>query len=181
MTSSVHVSAIATLAIALSCLAWRLPIEPRGFQFVAFAFALFAAAAVAEWLIALIGSDPADTLRTLPIGLGSAWGTRALWALMAVTLLVAGHAFAARGLAPGPLRFFLICVALAALAITTLGVNYGISLYPRVEQAQRVFALSLGISMAASLMIPLMGWIVLLTAVLHSSRRVARWSRAEER
>ncbi|MEO5617399.1 MAG: hypothetical protein ABIS67_06480, partial [Candidatus Eisenbacteria bacterium] len=74
-----------------------------------------------------------------------------------------------------------LCVGLASLAITMLGVNYGISLYPRAEQAQRVLALSLGLSMAASLMVPLMGWIVLLTAVLHSSRRVARWSRAEER
>jgi hypothetical protein len=35
--------------------------------------------------------------------------------------------------------------------------------------------------MAASLMVPLMGWIVLITAVLHSLRRVHRWTGAEER
>jgi len=39
--------------------------------------------------------------------------------------------------------------------------------------------LTLSIAMAASLMIPLLGWILLLTAVIHSARRVPRWSRIE--
>jgi hypothetical protein len=172
---------LAALALALAFAAWRMPIEPRATQFIAFGLSLFAAAALAEWLIALIGADPADVLRALPIGVAGTWGARMRWALLATAILVVGHLLTSRGLEPGPFRFFLASVGLSALAILTLGVNYGVSLYPRAELAQRMLALTLALAIAASLMVPLMGWIVLLTAVLHSSRRVARWSRAEER
>lgn len=172
---------IAALAIAASFAAWRAPMDPRAAHLLAFALAMFAAATVAEWLIAAIGADPADVLRTLPLGLGAAWGARVAWAALAAIVLVVGHALAARAVEPAALRFFLVCVGFASLVIATLGVNYGVSLYPRAEQAQRVLALSLGLAIAASLMVPLMGWIVLLTALLHSLRRVARWSRAEVR
>jgi hypothetical protein len=174
-------AATAALAAVLSWAAWRAPIDPRAAHLLAFALGLVAAATVAEWLIATIGADPADVLRGLPIGVGAAWGARMGWALLAASTLVIGHALAARAVEPGPLRFFLVSLGASSVAIATLGINYGTSLYPRVEQAQRILALSLGVSMAASLMVPLMGWIVLLTAVLHSSRRVARWRRAEER
>jgi len=60
-----------------------------------------------------------------------------------------------------------------------LGVHYGITLYPRAEHAQRMLLLSLAIAMAASVMIPMLGWVLLLTAVLHSARRVPRWDRLE--
>jgi hypothetical protein len=43
-----------------------------------------------------------------------------------------------------------------------------------------MYALSLGLSVAASLMIPLMGWFVLITGVIHSARRLGRWSRLED-
>jgi hypothetical protein len=171
----------AALSLALSCAAWRLPVEPPLAHLAAFALALIAAATVAEWLISTIGADPADVLRALPIGLGAAWGARFAWVVVAASALVAGHALAARGVEPAALRFFLVCVGLAALAIGTLGVNYGVSLYPHAVQAQRMLALTLGLAVASSLMVPLMGWIVLLTAVLHSLRRVQRWARAEER
>jgi len=35
-------------------------------------------------------------------------------------------------------------------------------------------------AVAASVMIPLSGWIVLLSAILHSARRLPHWSRLEE-
>jgi len=54
-----------------------------------------------------------------------------------------------------------------------------VSLFPRAAEAERLFALSIAIALAASLMIPLLGWIVLLVALLHSSRRVSRWSLPE--
>jgi hypothetical protein len=171
----------AALAIAVSLAAWRAPMDPRAAHLLAFALAMFAAGTVAEWLIATIGADPADVLRALPVGPGAAWGARMAWAALASALLVVGHALAARAVEPAALRFFLVCVGVASFAIATLGVNYGVSLYPRPEQAQRLLALSLGLAIAASLMVPLMGWIVLITAVIHSSRRVARWSRAEVR
>jgi hypothetical protein len=172
---------LAAGSLLLSCAAWRLPIEPPLAHLAAFALAMLAATTVAEWLIATIGADPADVLRALPIGLGSAWGARVAWAVVAAVALVIGHALSARAIEPAALRFFLVCVGLAALAIGTLGVNYGVSLYPHTVQAQRMLSLSLGVAMAASLMVPLMGWIVLITAVLHSLRRVHRWAGAEER
>ena len=172
---------VAALAVILSILAWRVPFAPNAAHLLAFATALFASALVAEWLIAVIGGDPADVLRSLPIGLGAAWGARIAWAAAASALLLTGHALAAHSLPPNIRNFFLLWIALSSLAITVLGVNYAISLYPRAEQAQRLLAMTLGLAIAGSLMIPLMGWIVLLTAVLHSLRRVARWRGAEVR
>ena len=174
-------AATAVSALALSIVAWYLPIETRGRMLLAFAGALIASSTVAEWLITTIGADPPDVVRALPLGIGSAWGTRMRWGVLAAAVLVAGHLVFARGIPIEARLFFCLCIGLASLAITTLGVNHGISLYPRADQAQRVFALSLGLAMAASLMMPLMGWIVLLTGVIHSARRVARWSRAEVR
>lgn len=174
-------AATAIAAFLLSLVAWYLPIETRACMLLAFAGALIASSTVAEWLITTIGADPPDVVRALPLGIGSAWGTRMRWGLLAAGVLVTGHLTFARGIPIEARLFFGLCIGLASLAITTLGVNHGISLYPRTDQAQRVFALSLGLSMAASLMMPLMGWIVLLTGVIHSWRRVARWSRAEVR
>jgi hypothetical protein len=168
-------------AVALSILAWRLPFAENTAHLIAFATALFAAAIAAEWLIAVIGADPADVLRSLPIGLGTAWGARIAWAAAISATLVIGHTLAAHSLPPHIRNFFLLWIGIASLAITVLGVNYGTSLYPRSDQAQRLLTMSLGLAMAASLMIPLMGWIVLLTAVLHSLRRVSRWRGAEVR
>jgi hypothetical protein len=172
----------ALAAAALSLAAWRLPAPPALAHFAAFALSMVAAATFAEWLIAVIGTDPPDVLRALPVGLPSAWGARMAWAGLASLALVAGHALAARGVvAAEALRFFLVWIGLASLAVTTLGVHYGLSLYPRADQAQRILSLTLGLAIAASLMVPLMGWIVLLTAVLHSLRRVPRWRNAEVR
>lgn len=174
-------AATAAAALLLSILAWQLPLDRSACMLLAFAGALIAASTVAEWLITTIGADPPDVVRALPLGIGSAWGTRMRWGALATAVLVTGHLIFARGIPIEARLFFALCIGLASLAITTLGVNHGISLYPRTDQAQRVFALALGLSMAASLMMPLMGWIVLLTGVIHSGRRVVRWSRAEVR
>jgi len=173
--------ATAIAAIVFSLVAWHIPIETRGRMLLAFAGCLIASSTVAEWVITTIGADPADVVRALPLGVGAAWGTRMRWGFLATAVLVVGHLIVATGIGPGARLFFVLCIGLASLAITTLGVNYGISLYPRTAEAQRVFALSLGLAMAGSLMMPLMGWIVLVTALIHSARRVARWSRAEVR
>ena len=57
---------------------------------------------------------------------------------------------------------------------------------PGVNQAQSLRAEDelkgdkLDPAKAGSLMIPLMGWLVLASAVFHSTRRLTRWSRLEE-
>jgi hypothetical protein len=107
------------------------------------------------------------------------WGARVAWAALFAAALVLGHAVAARGLGRPALQLFLTWTGLAAFTVAVLGANYAVTLFPRVEQARRLLGLSLALAVAASIMIPLMGWIVLLTAVLHSLRRVPRWTRLE--
>lgn len=163
----------------LSVAVWWLPMEPHLRHFVAFALGLLASTTGAEWLISVVATDPFPVLRNLPIGVGTAWGARFVVVVLGTAMLVLAHAAAAHALAPGAHAVFLVWLAGASLAIGLLGVNYGITLYPRAEQAQRMLVLSLALAMVASVMIPLLGWVLLLTAVLHSARRVAGWNRLE--
>ncbi len=147
-------------------------------RFVAFGLALTAAAAAAEWLIALASSDPPAILRVLPLGAGDVWLGRVVLLATFVALLVAAQAIAARPLAGPALQMHLVWLGAAALAVGLLGIHYSLTLPATV--AARVLVLTLSIAIAASIMIPLVGWILLLTAVIHSARRVPRWSRIEE-
>jgi hypothetical protein len=147
-------------------------------RFVAFGLALVASAAFAEWLIALASSDPSPVLRGLPLGAGDVWLGRALLLIGFVTLVLAGQAVAARPLAVGPLQVHLVWLGAATLAVGLLGIHYSLTL--PATAAARVLVLTLSIAMAASIMIPLLGWVLLLTAVIHSARRVPRWPRIEE-
>ena len=174
-------AAVLPLALALASFgAWLLPGEPAMRHLVAFALVLLAAASLAEWLAGLSGSDPFATLRALPIGVMTAWGARWAWAVAGTLALVVGQALAARDLAPHARQVLLVWAGGAVLAIATLGVNYGVTLFPRADIARRMLGLSLGLAMAASVMIPLSGWVILLCGVLHSARRLPRWSRLEE-
>jgi hypothetical protein len=168
------------LTWALSLGAWRLPAELALRHFVAFGLALLASAALAQWLVGHSGSDPFAGLRVLPVGLADVWGARVAWGVLGTVMIVAGHAIMARELAPHAMKVFLTWSGLASLGIAILGVNYGVTLFPRADVAERMLGLSLGLAMAASIMLPLSGWIVLLTAILHSARRLTHWSRLEE-
>ena len=174
---------IALLFWALSVAVWRLPAVPSGRAFgvlPAFVLALGGSAVFGEWLVSLSGSDPFATIRTLPVGLRSLWGARFALAVLGTAALLLSHALAARDISPHALRLFLGWIGLATLAIAALALNYGVTLFPRADLAQRMLGLSLGLAVAGSLMIPLMGWLVLASAVVHSTRRLARWSRLEE-
>ena len=167
----------------LAGMAWRLPApsHARDLPYVgAFVLSLLGSATLGEWLVAVAGSDPFATMRSLPWGVATVWTARFVWGFLATVLLVVIHSVAARGIAPHALHLFIAWSALATLAITALAVNYGVTLFPRADVAQRLLGLSLGLAVAASLMIPLLGWVVLLSAVLHSARRLPRWSRLEE-
>ena len=174
---------IALAAGALSVAVWRLP-EPsatsRPLDYaLAFLMALLCAAAFGEWLVRLAGSDPFAVLRSLPLGLRQVWGGRAALALAGTLVLTTAQAGTAH-LSPVALRVFLVWIGAATLAIAMLAVNYGVTLFPRSDVAQRLFGLSLGLAVIASLMIPLLGWLVLLSAVIHSARRLPGWARLEE-
>jgi hypothetical protein len=159
---------------------WTVSIEPPYARSLAFGFALLAAMSLGDWLIALAGEDPFAVLRTLPVGVLTVWGARVSLALVAAAGLVAAQASAGHSLTPPAFHLFLTWTAAATAAIALLGVHYGLTLFPRAEVAQRIYTLALGISVAASLMIPLLGWIVLLAALIHSTWRLPRWSRLEE-
>ncbi|HEY3215183.1 MAG TPA: hypothetical protein VGK93_01685 [Candidatus Eisenbacteria bacterium] len=165
---------------ALSLLAWSLPGEPSLRHYAAFLLTLLGAAVLAEWLVALSGLDPFGVLRGLPVGIGTVWAARFVWALIGAALVLGGHAMAGRELSGQALRVFLAWSGGALLGIAALGVNYGVTLFPRADVAQRLLVLSLGLAVAASIMIPLSGWVVLLCAVAHSARRLPRWPRLEE-
>ena len=171
------------LALA-SALAWRLPLDPRLAGFLAFAAALLAAAATAEWIVELCGSDPFAVVRSLPVGVGSLWSARFASAVLAALLLAAAHAAVRSTLVPAvwtpALRLQVASTGIAALLVCVLALNYGLTLFPRTDHALRMLAITLGLSIAASLMIPLMGWIVLLAGLIHSTRRLPRWATLEE-
>jgi len=167
---------------ALSAAAWSIAavqpeVSPELVHFLAFGLALAAAGAFAEWLLALASGDPPPLLRTLPIGAGDLWLGRMLLLSGFVALLVVVQSLAARPLAPAAMQVHLVWLGVAVYAVGLLGIHYGLTLPP--STAVRVLILTLSIAMAASLMIPLLGWILLLTAVIHSARRVPRWSRIE--
>jgi hypothetical protein len=168
------------VAFALfSFASWTLTAESGLARLLAFTSALLAAGMFGEWLIALAGEDPPTLFRALPIGVGSLWWSRVAWCGLATLALVAAQIPAARTLSPKALELFLTWTAGASLAITVLAVHYGITLYPRADVAQRLFSLTLGIAIVASLMIPLLGWVTLLAALLHSARRLSRWDRLD--
>ena len=170
----------ALLLAAASFLVWQLTLPPMIVRIGAFALALAAAGVLGEWIIALSAEDPFAVLRGLPVGVKALWLSRFLWALLGALLLAGGHLALARGLTPEARELFAAWAGLAALAIGTLAVNYGITLFPRAAVAQRLFALALGIAIAASLMIPLLGWATLLAGLVHSTRRLTHWSRLDE-
>ena len=165
---------------ALSVIAWRMPVEIGAARFAAFALALLAAAALAEWLVELISSDPFPIVRSLPVGLGEVWLARAVWVLALALALVVTHALAGADRAAAANPVFLIWLLMATLCIGLLGVHYGLTLFPHGDIATRLLGLSLGLAIVVSIMLPMAGWLVLLTAVLHSARRLPRWWRIED-
>jgi hypothetical protein len=172
----------ALLAVALAAaagLTWLAPWPPALIRAVAFGLALLAAAAAAEWLIDTTALHPCAALRVLPVGVGGFWGARAVGALAAAALITASQLPAARLMDPLALRVHLVWTGAAALAILVFGANLAVTLYPRADHARRVLTLSLALAATASFILPLAGWVLLLTALLHSARRLADWTRGE--
>ena len=173
---------------AISLLGWFLPqaagagdttpgIDLR--NLATFFVTLLAASVLAEWLVLLTGSDPFGAIRALPLGVRDVWTARVAWAVGLTAIVLAGHVLAARGIALGPKVLFLSWVAGATLGLALLGVHVGLSLYPQTAAARRVLGIALGLMAIVSTVFFLMGWVVLVAAILHSARRLVRWERAE--
>ena len=176
---------IAGLALgAVSLLGWLLPGQEEAhaidFRNVAtFFVTLYAAATFAGWLVALTGTDPFATLRTLPVGVRTMWMARVAWAAGLTLVLVAGHAVLARGLSAGPLLLFLAWLGGSVLGLSMLGVHFGLSLYPHTTTARRMLELTLLVIAITSTVFFLMGWVALLGAIALTARKLPRWERAE--
>ena len=173
-------AAMAAVLGLLSLAAWRLPWALPVRHALGFALLLLSATSLAEWLIALSGRDPFSLLRSLPAAPSTIWGSRMLWAWVALVFLSLGMWLVDPGIAPEAERLYLAWSGAAIVGIVMLGVNYGLTLFPRADLAQRMLMLSLSLAMAASLILPLSGWVVLASGVFHSARRLHRWHRLEE-
>jgi hypothetical protein len=173
---------VMALVLALASFApWLTMHDAAGAHVIGFALAMLSAASFGEVILALAGTDPFPALRVLPIRGADAWRARAAWAALALALLLALQSFSAVRLSPGAAHYFLTLLAFATATVLILAVNYAVTLYPQADQAARLYGLSLGLAVIGSLLIPLLGWIVLISAVIHSTRRLSRWWRLEER
>jgi hypothetical protein len=172
--------AMALLLALASFAPWLTLHDAAGAHVIGFALAMLSAASFGEVILALAGTDPFPALRVLPVRGVDAWRARAGWAVLALALLLALQSASAFRLSPGAAHYFLTLLAFATAAVLALAVNYAVTLYPQADQAARLYGLSLGLAVIGSLLIPLLGWIVLISAVIHSTRRLSRWWRLEE-
>ena len=162
------------LALA-GLLVWFDGAEPLLRRAQAFACFVAAAAALGAWAIRRACAEPADLHRPLPLSLADAWRARAMPMLGALLALAAANALAAAGL-PFAARVALVPVwGLVGFGVAALGLHYGLTLVPQADAAETVYASWLGAALTASVMIPLLGWFVLLAGLAHSSLRLRRW------
>jgi hypothetical protein len=165
---------------ALSAVVWALPRGAVGSRpALALALALVAAALLGRWALALADDDPFPLVRPLPLAARDVWRARAAWVALAAAALVALQLPALGPLDGSAWALMAAWIAVAASMVVLLAVHYAISLHPNLEQAERIYSLALLMAAATSLMLPLVGWVMLLAALVHSARRVPRWTRPE--
>ena len=156
------------IAIAL----WALPLEPAAAATFSTVLLLAAAATLADWMIALSSGDPYPLLAALPLRARRVWTLRVAVVAAAAAVTALLLALVTQPLGSGARAQLAAALAFATLLIGMLGVTYGVTLFPRVEIAQRLVLLWLALALAASAMFALAGWIVLLGALAHALRRL---------
>ena len=158
--------------LVLATAVWALPLEPPAAAAFSAALLLAAAFTLADWMVALSAGDPYPLLAALPLRAHRVWALRSATVAVAAVLTALIIALAARPLEPGARASLVVALALATLLIGVLGVTYGVTLFPRVETAQRLILLWIALALAASLMFPLAGWVILSGALAHALRRL---------
>jgi len=175
---AVHAVLATATALAIASIgAWAVPAP--AVRASAFVLALGACAAFAETAIVTGGRGPFAVVRALPVAPVAQWLARATVPAIAVFALVAAHGAVARGPAV-PLRVSLAWLAIAGLAMAAFASALQLTTFPNTIAARRVLALGLGVAAACSVMIPLLGWILLLAFTLHAVRRLPRWWALED-
>lgn len=164
---------------AAGLLLWSSDAEPRLRRLQAFAFFLPAAAMLGAWAIQRACAEPPDLHRPLPLSLGVVWRARAVPLLALLAALAVANALAAIGL-PAPARLGIVATwVLPGLVVALLGLHYGLTLAPRADAAEAVYLSWLGVTIVASLMMPLLGWPVLAAGFVHASLRLRAGWRSE--
>ncbi len=169
----------ALVASALASLAWwsgAEPLQARAQSFVGFAIA---SALLGGWAVVRVCGDPADLIRPLPLSLRALWQARFGQLALTLFVLAALQAALANGFPIAARIGQFVTWFLPGLALATLGLHYGITLHPRSDVAENLYYGWLGVAVCASLMIPFMGWAVVLAGLIHSSLRLSRWRSPE--
>lgn len=166
--------AAAVVFTLLALLSWFAPQPPAGRAALSFGAYLGAMGALGLWAAALVGREPPPLWRPLPVRMLDAWRARATTLLLVgLALPFAGSAFAAGMSVPARAGVALLWWP-AGVMVSLLALHHALTLYPEARTAERVTTSWLTVSITTSLMIPLLGWIVLLGGFIHATRRLAR-------
>jgi hypothetical protein len=159
--------------------AWLAPAPPLTRRALAFAGFLPACAMLGAWAIVRTCAEAEVALRPLPLALRDAWRARA----GAMAVIVCGsallHALLAAGFGPAARAGLFVVWVVPGFVTALLGLHYALTLGRRATLAEGLYVAWLTVALVASLMIPLLGWGVLLAGVVHSSLRLSRWWRPE--
>ncbi len=169
---------VALFAVA-SVVPWLRPmpaLEQRAFAFAAFTLAC---TALGAWAIARVCSDPPAVLRPLPLPLGAVWRARFVPMVAGIVVLAVFDALLATHVPVVGRVGLVVTWIIPGLAIAVLGLHYAITLAPQERAAENLYFAWLGVAIAGSLMVPLMGWAVLIAGLVHSTRRLRVWHRPE--
>jgi len=171
--------AIAFVLGAASLLAWAISAPPVMRRALSFAAFLPACVALGAWAISRTGDLPASLHRPLPLAPRDAWWARA----RALALAIVALALLATAVAAAQGQQGLAGIALVwpwpGLAVALLGLHQGLTLPSRAGTAETLYLGWLVVMVSASWMIPLLGWIVLAAALMHSLRRLPRGTHPE--
>ncbi len=167
--------AIGVLLLVLGAFAWIAPERPASErQALAFAGFLVACSQWGAWAARRAAGDPIASLRALPLPLVDRWRARATWLLAPVALSVLLPLAMAPHATPVVRSVTALLWLLPAALIVLTGLQLGLSVPERPEQAESLYLGWLGASVLASLAIPLLGWGMLAGAFVFSLRRLSR-------
>jgi hypothetical protein len=96
-----------------------------------------------------------------------------------VVTLTLVNAALGEGLSPAARAAMLLTWALPGFAVALLGLHYAFTLASRPVIAEGLYSAWLGVAIVASLMVPLLGWGILIGGLVHSSLQLPRWRRPE--
>lgn len=167
--------AFALALVGLGLAAWFAEADALQRRALAFAAFLPASSLLGAWAIHRVCADPAPAMRPLPIGLWDAWRARIATIALVATAAVLLNVALAHGLGVGARLGTALVWEACALAVATLGLQYGLTLHPRADAAENLYFGWLGVVLMASWMIPLLGWAVLVVGLAHSGLRLRRW------